>query len=75
MSKATYEAASTLAKLYGECININNKQISARETLRQFSSQVHGFYQQIDAKAEGVSKDIRGEQIKYRKFDNYLRYK
>eukprot|EP00347_Sterkiella_histriomuscorum_P003308 403364782 len=64
---------AALAQVYGDCISEMNKNVVMKDDIKYASSNYKKHVRNVNEKLQDISKDIRAEQIKYRKFDNYTR--
>lgn len=67
------ETVVSLANLYNSCINEMSQAKEIKTNLQQVSKTYHNDVNSVNSKISNIAKDIRSEQIRYRKFDNYLR--
>jgi len=65
------DAASNLANLYGSCINEMNNNMGMKATLKNVGAFIKNDARQVNEQISSLSKNIKSEQVKYRKFVNY----
>eukprot|EP00347_Sterkiella_histriomuscorum_P000931 403373976 len=67
------QTASNLAKLYKDCIQEMNTNLSMKSVLKNAQNVYRNDVSNVNCQIADISKGIKSEQIKYKKFDNYAR--
>lgn len=63
--------ASRLANLYGSCIQEMTQNVEYRKAFEKAKKVYDKKLHKVDQMVQVIHTDIRGEQVKYRKFNNY----
>eukprot|EP00347_Sterkiella_histriomuscorum_P009317 403341667 len=67
------QTASNLAKLYTDCIQEMNTNLSMKSVLKNAQNIYRNDVSNVNCQIADISKGIKSEQIKYKKFDNYAK--